>query len=137
VSDLCFFAFCCFFALGASLTAQVCDPAVAPTGLTSTYTPGSGVLLEWDAVPGSVGVQLKVNLPSGSSLNKRIVGLERDKFLVPESLLSPGTYMWRVQAACSTLPPFDLTPISESSSFSVGGGSSCPATLTDGEGIVY
>jgi len=123
--------------LGAGLQAQVCNPSVAPTGLTSTYTPGTGVLLEWDAVPGSVGVQLKVDLPSAFPITRRIVGFERDKFAVPESLLSPGVYVWRVQAACSTVPPYNVTPISGSSSFTVGGGSSCPATVTDIDGNVY
>ena len=124
--------------LSAGLQAQVCDPTVAPTGLVSTYTPGSGVLLEWDAVPGSVGVQLKVDLPSGTSINRRIVGPELDQFAVPDAVLTGGsTYMWRVQATCSTLRPFDLTPVSASSTFTVGGGSSCPATITDIDGNVY
>ena len=119
------------------LTAQVCDPAVAPTGLTSTYIPGSGALLEWNAVPGSVGVQLRIDLPSGSVITRRIIGFERDQFAVPEALLSPGTYTFRVQAACSTVPPYSVTPISASNSFTVGGGGSCPATVTDVEGNVY
>ncbi len=120
-----------------SLNAQVCDPSTAPTGLTSTYTPGSGALLEWDAVPGSVGVQLKVDLPAGPTINRRIVGPSVDQFFVPAALLSAGTYTWRVQAACSTVPPYDVTPISASSSFTVGGASTCPATVTDIDGNVY
>ncbi len=123
--------------LSMGLQAQVCDPSVAPTGLVSTYIPGSGALLEWNTVPGSVGVQLKVDLPSGSSINRRIMGFERDQFAVPDALLSHGTYTWRVQAACSSVPPFNVTPISASSSFTVGGGSSCPATVTDIDGNVY
>ena len=124
--------------LSMGLEAQICDPSTAPSGLVSTYTPGSGVLLEWDAVPGSVGVLLKVDLPSGTSLNRRIVGPELDQFAVPDAVLTGGsTYTWRVQATCSTLRPFDLTPISASSTFTVGSGSSCPATLTDIDGNVY
>jgi uncharacterized protein (TIGR02145 family) len=119
------------------LYAQICDPAVAPTGLTSTYTPGTGALLQWDAVPGSVGVQLRVDLPSGSMLVKRIGSFELDQFFIPEGPLSAGTYTWRVQAACSPVPPFNVTPISASSSFMVGSGSSCPATVTDIDGNVY
>ena len=119
------------------LQAQVCDPSTAPTGLVSTYTQGSGALLEWDVVPGSVGVQVKVDLPSGSSINKRLIGFERDQFIVPEAFLSDGSYTWRVQAACSTVPPYAVTPISASNSFTVGSGSSCPATLTDIDGNVY
>jgi uncharacterized protein (TIGR02145 family) len=119
------------------LLAQVCDPAVAPTGLTSTYTPGTGALLEWDAVPGSVGVQLRIDLPSGSAITRRLAGFERDQFAVPDALLTPGSYTWRVQAACSTTPPYDVTPISAISSFTVGGGVSCPSTVTDIDGNVY
>ncbi len=123
--------------LSAGLQAQICDPGVTPSGLTSTYIPGSGALLEWNAVPGSVGVQLKVDLPSGSSINRRIIGFERDQFAVPDALLSPGTYTWRVQAACSTVPPYSVTPISASNSFTVGGGVTCPSTVTDIDGNVY
>ena len=123
--------------LSMGLEAQICDPSTAPSGLVSTYTPGSGALLEWDAVPGSVGVLLKVELPSGSSIDRRIVGPELDQFAVPDAVLTAATYTWRVQAACSTLRPFDLTPISASSTFTVGSGSSCPATLTDIDGNVY
>ena len=119
------------------LEAQICYPSIAPSGLVSTYTPGSGALLEWDAVPGSVGVLLKVELPSGSSIDRRIVGPELDQFAVPDAVLTAATYTWRVQASCSTLRPFDLTPISASSTFTVGGGSSCPATITDIDGNVY
>lgn len=120
-----------------SLSAQVCDPSTAPTGLTSTYTPGSGALLEWNAVPGSVGVQIKAISPSGSNVTRRIIGLERDQFLVPDALFTAGIYTWQVQAACSTTPPYSVTPISASNNFTVGGGVSCPATVTDIDGNVY
>jgi uncharacterized protein (TIGR02145 family) len=124
-----------------SLTAQVCDPSVVPNGLISTYAPGAGVLLQWDAIPGSVGVQLRVDLPSGPSIRRKIVGFEKDLFLVSESFLTPGTYTWRVQAACSTIPPFfDATFISAPSSFTIGdttSSSTCPATVTDIDGNVY
>jgi len=95
-------------------------------------------LLEWDAVPGSVGVQLRVDLPSGTVLNRRIIGPERDQFAVPDALLTLGTYVWRVQAACSTIPPFyDATPISAPNTFVVSGPSTCPATVSDVDGNVY
>jgi hypothetical protein len=57
----------------AALRAQVCDPSLPPTGLSSNYTPGSGLLLEWDAVPGSVGVQMQVIPPSGTPIFQRFV----------------------------------------------------------------
>ncbi len=117
--------------------AQICNPAVAPSGLTSTYTPGTGALLQWNAVPGSIGVLIRATLPSGSSVNQRIVGSELDQFLVPDALLSPGTYLWRVQAACSTIPPYDVTPISLSDNFLVGSSAACPASVLDIDGNTY
>jgi len=128
------------FAFGVGFTcstqAQVCDPGTAPQNLAATYTTGVGVQLEWDVVPGSVGVQLRIDLPSGSVLNRRIVGFERDQFTVPDGLLSPGSYTVRVQAACSTVPPYSVTPISDPASFAKGT-PGCPATVTDIDGNVY
>ena len=120
-----------------SINAQVCDPTIAPTGLTSTYTPGSGALLEWMAVPGSVGMQLRVILPSGAIILKRTGSFELDHFLIPDDVLSAGDYSWRVQASCSTTPPYNVTPVSVSRSFTVGGATTCPATVTDIDGNVY
>ncbi len=117
--------------------AQICNPAVAPSGLVSTYTPGLGALLEWDAVPGSIGVQLRVDLPSGAVITKRFAGFERDQFAVPDAQLTPGTYVWRVQAACSNTPPYDVTPVSAPDMFVVGGSSTCPSTVSDIDGNVY
>jgi len=116
--------------------AQVCDPGVAPTGLISTYAPGSGALLQWDAVSGSVGVQVKATSPAGTTLTRRILGFERDQFLIPEALLSPGVYSWQVQAACSTTPPYSVTPISTPNTFVVGV-AGCPASVTDIDGNLY
>ncbi len=118
-----------------SINAQVCNPSVAPSGLTSTYVSGSGALLEWNAVPGSVGVQIRVTLPSGSTINRRIIGFEKDQFAVPDALLTPGIYIWRVQAACSTIPPYDVTPISASDNFQKDF-PNC-GTITDIDGNLY
>jgi uncharacterized protein (TIGR02145 family) len=120
-----------------ALQAQVCDPSLAPSGLTSSYTPGTGALLQWNAIPGSEGVQIQVDLPSGGTISRRIVGFEVDQFLAVDAVLTPGVYTWRVQAACSTVPPFNTTPISESNTFVVDGPSSCPATVADVDGNIY
>jgi len=118
-------------------SAQVCDPTNPPINLTATVVPGTGVLLRWDPVPGSAGVQVQALSPGGSNINRRIAGVERDRISVVEALLEPGTYQWRVQAACSATSPFDLTPISAPASFLVGGVSACPASVNDVEGNVY
>jgi len=120
--------------IGLSANSQVCDPSVAPTGLISTYTPGSGALLEWDVVPGSVGMQVKAISSSGEIFARRIIAFESDQFLVPEPKLSSGTYNWYVQASCSFIPPYNVTPVSASSSFMVG---SCPDPVMDIDGNVY
>ncbi len=116
---------------------QVCDPSIPPSSLISTIAPGAGVLLQWDAISGSVGIQLRADLPSGVSIVRRIAGFERDFYLIPESALSPGVYTWSVQAACSPIPPYNVTPVSTSNSFTVGGGGPCPSTVTDVDGNVY
>ena len=117
--------------------AQLCDPTLAPTGLTSTYTPGSGALLEWNVVPGSFDVMLRVDLPAGGFVAKRIRGFEVDQFLIPDVVLNAGVHTWRVQAACSTTFPYSPTPISLPQSFTVVTGIPCPATVSDVDGNVY
>ncbi len=116
--------------------AQVCNPANPPVNLISTYSPGLGALLQWDAIPGSIGVQIKATSPMGANVSRRIVGFERSQFVVPDALLEPGTYTWQVQAACSTVPPYNVTPISASDNFVVGG-TTCPASVTDVNGNSY
>lgn len=129
---------CLLWAGAGNLHAQTgCDPSLAPRNLQSTYTPGAGALLSWDAVPGSVGVRLKAVVPGGATVQRNILGIEPDQFLVPDAVLDPGTYTWWVQATCNLVPPFAVTPISVSDTFTVGGGSGCPATVTDVDGNVY
>lgn len=120
-----------------SLHAQPCSATLPPVNLVSTYTPGSGVLLEWDAVPGSVAARLRVNLPGGATFNRNIIGTEPDQFFVPEAFLAAGTYTWRVQAACSITPPFVLSPISVQDTFAIPGMAGCPSTVADIDGNVY
>jgi len=119
-----------------SLHGQVCDLSSAPSGLTAAYTPGSGTLLQWDAVPGSLGVQLRIEFPTGSSFSRRLLGTELDQFAILDELLLAGTYTWRVQAACSVVPPFALTPVSLPGTFTVDSGS-CPPAVSDLDGNIY
>jgi len=115
-----------------------CDPGIAPSGLSAVYTPGSGVLLSWDAVPGSVGARLRVFLPTGGVFNKNIVGTEPAAFFVPEGALVEGTFIWQVAIACSLMPSLSITPFSPLSTFSVTFPSAtCPTSVTDIDGNVY
>jgi len=117
---------------------SLCDPTIAPTGLSAVYTPGSGVLFSWDAVPGSVGARLRVFLPSGGVFNKNIVGTEPEMFFVPETALIEGTYIWQVALACSLMPVLSITPFSPLSSFDVTlSGGTCPTTVSDIDGNTY
>lgn len=121
----------------ASADAQDCDEAIPPSGLTSTYTPGTGILLQWTPVPFSVGMQINANTPSGASIARRLVGSELNQFLVPEVLLENGLYTWRIQAACSAVPPYNTTPISAASNFTIGTASTCPVSVLDADGNAY
>jgi len=123
--------------LSLSLQGQVCDPTTAPTGLSATYTPGTGVLLQWDLKPGSRGVQIRADLPSGSPVEVRLGGFELSQFMIADASLTQGTYTWRVQAACSAVPPYDVTPVSESNTFTVGVVTTCPSTVMDIDQNVY
>jgi uncharacterized protein (TIGR02145 family) len=124
--------------LHAGLQAQVCDPSVPPGELTASYTPGAGALLQWTPPPGSTGIQVRAVLASGSVISKKFVGFEIDQFLIPDLLISTGTYSWRVQSSCSTAPPLSLSPPSEINTFAVGGSSGpCPDHATDLDGNTY
>jgi uncharacterized protein (TIGR02145 family) len=121
-------------AAGAS-RAQTCDPSTAPQNPQSSYTPGVGALVQWDAVPGSEGIQILATQPFGPSVSRRVAGFELNEFLVDDALLSGGTYTWRVLATCSPIAPYVLTPASEPDTFAVP--SDCPSTVVDVEGNVY
>jgi uncharacterized protein (TIGR02145 family) len=115
---------------------QTCDPSTVPSGLTATVIPGSGVLLEWDAIPGSTGIALRANSPTGTRLTRRLMGSALDQYLVPESVLQPGHYLWQVQGACTVAPPYGVTDVSANSGFTVSSGD-CSATMTDQDGQSY
>lgn len=133
------FSMCLLLGVSSPLLGQsFCDPSFAPTGLSATYTPGSGVLLSWDAVPGSVGARLRVFLPTGGVNNKNIVGTEPAMFFVPEAALLEGSYLWQVAAACTLMPSLSITPFSAFSSFVVSlPTSTCPTTVAHVDGNVY
>jgi len=57
--------------------------------------------------------------------------------LVPEALLTPGDYTWQVQAACSAIPHYSVTPISGVDTFTVAAPFACPGTATDVDGNIY
>jgi uncharacterized protein (TIGR02145 family) len=120
-----------------SMQAQICDTTISPVGLSSTYTSGSGALLQWTPVTGSVGVQIEATLTDGPTIARLLVGPELDEYLLPDDLLFPGVYTWWVQAACGAAPPFSLTPISALDTFNVPRKSLCAPTITDIDGNVY
>jgi uncharacterized protein (TIGR02145 family) len=117
--------------------AQECDPSQAPTGLEATYTQGVGAELQWTPVAGSQGVQIKAIGPDGSVIGTRLAGFELSSYLVPDFRLQNGSYTWRMQAVCSSLPPYQATPISPSHTFWAGDPFACPASLMDVDGHVY
>ncbi len=121
-----------------AVVGQVCVPTFPPSGLDAMHTPGTGVQLTWDPIPGSVAVQLKIITPSGGTIKRNIFGPEPDQFLIAETFLTAGIYSWRIQASCNTTLPLVLTPVSGSDLFTIGGGTGfCPTTLTDVDGNNY
>ena len=130
----------CFAAialLGLGLQAQVCDQTVQPDSLRATYTPGTGVLLQWNPVPGSEGVGIKALPPGGApALSKILIGPELSQFLVPDAVLTSGVYRWRVWSACSSTPPFRPSPISDVAEFEIPS-EGCPAMVMDIDGNEY
>lgn len=95
-----------------------CDASSPVTGLNSTVNPGN-VLLQWDPVALSVGCRI-FGGPLGSfGASRRIAGSALSSTTVPISALGSGTYNWTVQCACSTVAPYDLTPVSAADTFSI------------------
>lgn len=124
--------------LAAASYAQPCSIASAPDGLEAYPAAGSGVLLRWNPVGGSQGVQVKAFSPSGTALTKRLVGVELDQYALLSGGLPAGDYRWQVRATCLASPPFALTPWSVADTFTVSGSApSCPTVVTDVDGYTY
>ncbi len=126
-----------WIACACKVHAQPCDASSPPHGLGVTHIPGAGALLQWNPIAGSQGAQLRAVLPTGADVTYRLVAVEPSQFLVPDAVLSPGTYVWQVQVACSLLPPFDLSPLSDSDTFSIGPSAECPDWVSDVDGNTY
>ncbi len=130
-----------FFCLGllpiALFGQSLCDPSSAPQNLSAEFMEGFGLLLQWDAVPGSRGAQIRVQLPSTEVHSTRISGLEPDHWLIPEWRVVPGLYTWRVQLSCDDVAPYQLSPVSEPDTFYKGPKVLCPLSVSDIEGHVY
>ncbi len=75
----------------------------------------NGVILQWTALPGSVGCQVKGGIAGGSdSFVKNINQAEASSLFVPEAKIKPGrSYQWRVRCALGNNPVTGLTPFSD------------------------
>jgi|GEM_PF-1611388 len=95
----------------------VCDASSPVTGLAAAVSP-TGVVLSWTPVVASVGCQVSGG-PLGSFSKKvRQLGSNVSSISIPASILTPGTYNWKVNCACSISPVLDLTPDSAVDTFS-------------------
>ncbi|MCH2215898.1 MAG: T9SS type A sorting domain-containing protein [Flavobacteriales bacterium] len=97
-----------------------CDFSQPVTGLI-TYFTGPVLTLFWDAVPGSVGCQVKGGLLGNFNITRNVIGEEVSFVNFNLNALPDGTYNWKVRCGCSSAPPFDLTPDSEIAIFEVPG----------------
>jgi uncharacterized protein (TIGR02145 family) len=114
--------------------AQTCTTEFPPENLVATYTPEVGVLLQWDAIPGSLRTAVVVEFPSGFIFSRRLAGFELSQLFIPDTSLTEfGVYQWRVVASCNFDRPFDFTPLSDFSTFEkIGGPGPCdPFTAPD------
>ncbi len=131
--------FVCLF--GIHLTdpafSQVCDPFSPPANLDHTEVAGTGYLLRWDPVPGSQGIVLRAERPTGGTMQKRVLGMELDQIFLPYTSVFAGPYAWRVAAACSSSFPYNPTPFSQTDTLLVGGPNPCPDSVWDAEGRAY
>lgn len=75
----------------------------------------NGVILQWNALPGSVGCQVKGGIAGGNdSFAQNISQSEASTLFVPESKIKPGrSYQWRVRCATGINPITGLTPFSD------------------------
>lgn len=95
---------------------ESCNPDIAPTGLSSFVT-GSAVQLSWNPVPGSVGCQVNGGPVPSFGATSIVSGFEVQGTSFPTSILSSGTYNWRLRCACETSPVVVATPFSASNFF--------------------
>lgn len=133
------FVFSCIVFGPEGLMGQGCSSVWPPTNLRTTEVPGSGFLLEWDPIPGSVGVRIYGQGIGTGKLYRNLAGIEPQQYLLPYTALDSTCYRWTLRAACSASPPFDLTPLAEADSFCLGysGGVDCPISVLDVEGHAY
>ncbi len=125
------------FCLGSAQAQSPCHPAAPPGHLEAEYLEGEGLRLSWEARPGTRAVQVLLQGPDGSSQGYRVVASEPAALLIPDGMDAPGTYIWRVQLACSDVPPFDLSPVSAADTFSRFSDVVCPEWVRDPEGHAY
>ncbi|MCZ4410731.1 T9SS type A sorting domain-containing protein [Cryomorphaceae bacterium 1068] len=128
--------------LASSCATPVCEnpfPAVNPASLNTTLL-SNAVLTEWEEVDGQIGCQIQVRLAgAGSLLGAKIIGgVNADSFVIPGSVLNPGTdYEWRVRCGCSQTP-LVAGPFSAWQFFSTGSGISISSSPnpTNGQSFV-
>jgi hypothetical protein len=98
----------------------VCNAASPVTGLAAAVSP-TEVMLTWTPVLASVGCQVSGGPIPSFSKKIRQLGTNISSISIPTSILSPGTYQWKVNCACAISPVLDLTPDSAVDTFSISG----------------
>jgi len=96
----------------------VCDASSPVAGLASTVG-ASEVVLTWNPVPASVGCQVSGGPVPSFSRKVRQLGANISSVSIPASILTPGTYNWKVNCACAITPSLVLTPDSAVDTFSI------------------
>ena len=98
--------------------APSCDASSPVTGLSAAVD-STEILLSWNPVNLSVGCQVSGGIVPSLSQKKRILGANVASVSIPISVLTPGTYNWKVNCACAISPTPILTPDSAIDTFVV------------------
>lgn len=96
------------------------QPYPQVSGLSSTVQ-GSGVLLQWDPIVGSIGCQVQGGPIGGGNASITVNQPEASQVFVGNNSLQAGEdYQWRVRCGCSA-NPLVAGPWSPYDQFSIGG----------------
>ena len=80
-------------------------PPMDESSLATTVS-GTGVLTQWDAIPGQIGCRVQLRLAGGAILgNQTVNGASVSSFNIPYGPLTANTdYEWRVRCGCQASP---------------------------------
>ncbi len=82
------------------------EPQPAVTGLSTEYVEGEGMLFHWDAVPNSIGCQLRLSSADNVVIKTaKLWEFEAESFMAPRHMFDYATdYLFAIRCGCSQSP---------------------------------